>query len=40
VIGKELGGVPYGGFYTNGEIARLRGALGMHHFTLVTLALA
>ena len=39
-IGKELGGVPYGGFYTNGEIARLRGALGMHHFTLVTLALA
>ncbi|WP_030438034.1 FIST signal transduction protein [Actinoplanes subtropicus] len=39
-IGKELGGVPYGGFYTNGEIARVRGALGMHHFTLVTLALA
>jgi len=40
VIGKELGDVPYGGFYTNGEIARLRGSLGMHHFTLVTLALA
>jgi hypothetical protein len=39
-ITKELGDVPYGGFYTNGEIARLRGALGMHHFTLVTLALA
>jgi small ligand-binding sensory domain FIST len=39
-IGKELGGVPYGGFYTNGEIARVRGALGLHHFTLVTLALA
>jgi len=39
-IGKELGGVPYAGFYTNGEIARLRGALGMHHFTVVTLALA
>ncbi|WP_433293568.1 FIST signal transduction protein [Actinoplanes sp. CA-030573] len=39
-ISKELGDVPYGGFYTNGEIARLRGALGMHHFTLVTLALA
>ncbi|AEV85266.1 hypothetical protein ACWT_4246 [Actinoplanes sp. SE50] len=39
-IGKRLDGVPYGGFYTNGEIARVRGALGMHHFTLVTLALA
>ncbi|MFC3986974.1 FIST signal transduction protein [Actinoplanes siamensis] len=38
-IGKRLDGVPYGGFYTNGEIARFRGALGMHHFTLVTLAL-
>ncbi|MEU4689415.1 FIST N-terminal domain-containing protein [Actinoplanes sp. NPDC023714] len=40
VIGKVLGGVPYGGFYTNGEIARTRGALGMHHFTMVTLALS
>jgi hypothetical protein len=39
-IGKRLDGVPYGGFYTNGEIGRVRGALGMHHFTLVTLALA
>jgi hypothetical protein len=40
VIGKVLGDVPYGGFYTNGEIARTRGALGMHHFTMVTLALS
>ncbi|WP_328471920.1 FIST C-terminal domain-containing protein [Actinoplanes sp. NBC_00393] len=36
---KTLNGAPYGGFYTNGEIARTRGALGMHHFTMVTLAL-
>ncbi|MFC7535141.1 FIST signal transduction protein [Actinoplanes sp. GCM10030250] len=39
-IGKALGGVPYGGFYSTGEVARVRGALGMHHFTMVTLALA
>ncbi|GIE88282.1 FIST signal transduction protein [Actinoplanes regularis] len=39
-IGKRLGDVPFGGFYTTGEFARVRGALGMHHFTLVTLALA
>lgn len=39
-MGKALDGVPYGGFYSTGEIARVRGALGMHHFTLVTLALA
>ncbi len=39
-MGKRLDGVPYGGFYSTGEIARVRGALGMHHFTLVTLALA
>ncbi|GAA2706761.1 FIST signal transduction protein [Actinoplanes palleronii] len=39
-FGKRLDGVPYGGFYSTGEIARVRGALGMHHFTLVTLALA
>jgi small ligand-binding sensory domain FIST len=32
--------VPYGGFYSTGEIARVRGALGMHHFTVVTLALS
>jgi hypothetical protein len=39
-ISRTMGDVPYGGFYTNGEVARVRGALGMHHFTLVTLALA
>jgi hypothetical protein len=35
-----LGGAPFAGFYTFGEIARVRGASGMHHLTLVTLALA
>ncbi|XVV12456.1 FIST signal transduction protein [Actinoplanes sp. CA-131856] len=35
-----LGDAPYAGLYTLGEIARVRGALGMHHLTLVTLALA
>jgi hypothetical protein len=35
-----LGGAPFAGFYTVGEIARVRGAGGMHHLTLVTLALA
>jgi hypothetical protein len=31
---------PLGGFYTYGEIARTHGARGMHHLTLVTLALS
>lgn len=31
-------GVPVGGFYTFGEIARVHGARGMHHLTVVTLA--
>jgi hypothetical protein len=35
-----LGGAPFAGFYTMGEIARVRGASGMHQLTLVTLALA
>jgi hypothetical protein len=35
-----LGRTPLAGFYTAGEIARVRGALGTHHLTLVTLALA
>ncbi|MBW6438733.1 FIST C-terminal domain-containing protein [Actinoplanes hulinensis] len=46
-VGRERDGllealpdVPFAGFYTNGEFARVRGALGMHHFTVVTLALA
>jgi hypothetical protein len=37
---KALDDAPFAGFYTTGEIARVRGALGMHHLTLVTLALA
>jgi hypothetical protein len=39
-IGKVIGGVPFGGFYTYGEVARTQGARGMHHLTLVSLALA
>ena len=39
-IGATLGDTPFAGFYTAGEIARVRGALGTHHLTLVTLALA
>ncbi|WP_433051965.1 FIST signal transduction protein [Dactylosporangium sp. CS-033363] len=35
-----LGDVPFAGFYTLGEIARVRGAAGMHQLTLVALALA
>jgi hypothetical protein len=34
------GPVPFGGFYTYGEIARTQGSRGMHHLTVVTLALA
>lgn len=33
-------GVPLAGFYTYGEIARIHGARGMHHLTVVTLAFA
>jgi hypothetical protein len=39
-MSTALGGAPFAGFYTLGEIARVRGASGMHHLTLVTLALA
>jgi hypothetical protein len=39
-IRTALSDAPFVGFYTLGEIARVRGALGMHHLTLVTLALA
>jgi hypothetical protein len=35
-----LGDTPYGGFYTYGEIARTNGARGMHHLTMVTLAIS
>jgi small ligand-binding sensory domain FIST len=40
VIRDALRDAPFAGFYTTGEIARVRGASGMHHLTLVTLALA
>jgi hypothetical protein len=33
-------GLPFAGFYTMGEIARTRGARGMHHLTLVLVAFA
>ncbi|GAA2528139.1 FIST signal transduction protein [Winogradskya humida] len=39
-ITAALPGVPFGGPYTMGEIARIRGSLGTHALTLVTLALA
>ena len=35
---EQLGDVPMGGFYSNGEIARTAGAKGMHHLTVVALA--
>jgi hypothetical protein len=37
---EALDHTPFAGFHTGGEIARVRGALGTHHLTLVTLALA
>jgi hypothetical protein len=39
-VAKVGGDVPFGGFFTYGEIARTRGSRGMHHLTVVTLALA
>jgi hypothetical protein len=38
-IERIFPGVPFGGFYSYGEIARYRGATGMHHLTMVSLAL-
>ncbi len=35
-----IGDAPFGGFYTYGETARTNGARGMHHLTLVTLAIS
>jgi hypothetical protein len=40
MVAETVGDVPFGGFYTYGEIARTHGARGMHHLTVVTLALA
>jgi hypothetical protein len=39
-IAELANGKPFGGFYTYGEIGRLHGARGMHHLTVVTMALA
>lgn len=39
-ITEAIGGAPFAGLYTMGEVARSRGALGLHHLTLVTLAMA
>ncbi len=36
----KAGDAPFAGFYTMGEIARSRGAQGMHHLTLVLVAFA
>jgi hypothetical protein len=40
VLDKLADGVPVAGFYTYGEIARTKGARGMHHLTLVLMAFA
>jgi len=39
LIRRCSGGVPMAGFYTQGEIARTKGAGGFHNQTLVTLAI-
>lgn len=39
-LAKTLGPVAFGGFYSNGEIARTSGAKGMHHLTVVALAVS
>ncbi len=33
-------GTPFGGYYTYGEIARTSGAIGLHHQTMVVMAIA
>ena len=35
---RQAAGLPFIGFYTWGEIARIRGVNGLHHQTLVVLA--
>lgn len=39
-IEQQIPGIPIGGFYTYGEIARTKGSRGVHNDTLVLLALA
>lgn len=36
----ELKPIPFGGFYSNGEIVLTRGAKGMHHLTVAALAVS
>ena len=36
---KAADGVPVAGYYSMGEVARVRGVRGMHHMTSVSLAL-
>jgi hypothetical protein len=38
-MSEVAGGLPLGGFYTYGEVARTQGSRGMHHLTVVTIAL-
>jgi hypothetical protein len=38
-ISESIDRLPFAGFYTFGEIARANGARGMHHLTMVALAL-
>jgi hypothetical protein len=40
MIARRAPGTPLGGFYTYGEIARIRGSRGLHNATLVLLAMA
>ncbi len=39
-LALSTGAAPFAGFYTYGEIARTRGSRGLHHLTMVALALA
>jgi hypothetical protein len=39
-LAEALGDVPFGGFYSNGEIVRTTGAKGMHHLTVAALAVS
>ena len=39
-LAEHLGTVPFGGFYSNGEIVRTSGAKGMHHLTVAALAVS
>ncbi|MFI5953302.1 FIST signal transduction protein [Cryptosporangium sp. NPDC051539] len=39
-LAAAAGSIPYAGWYTDGEVARIRGSQGLHHLTMVTLALS